>query len=145
MNISVLTKSVVLVATVASLGTGCVVRREVHYRPYQPPPQQVMVQSVPVPPPNAPVQYAPAPAPIQAPPPVSEVVVPQAPPAPIVETVTVAPDPNYVWVGGVWVWRDRWVWSPGHWDRPPHPGAIWIGPRYEHRRGRYVVVHGYWR
>lgn len=43
-------------------------------------------------------------------------------PAPVTEQVIVAPEPDYVWVGGAWVWfGDRWVWHPGYWHRPMHP------------------------
>ena len=33
----------------------------------------------------------------------------QAPPPPPVETVVVAPGPDYVWIGGEWVWKGRLV------------------------------------
>ena len=76
----------------------------------------------------------------------SEVVVAGPPPAPIVETVTVAPDPAYVWIGGAWAWDGgRWGWHAGHWDRPPHRGAVWVAPRYVYRGGRHVWVRGSWR
>jgi surface antigen len=48
-------------------------------------------------------------------------VVGPTPPAPLPETVVVAPGPNYVWVGGAWVWLgSRWVWHRGYWYRPRH-------------------------
>jgi hypothetical protein len=75
----------------------------------------------------------------------SEVVVTEAPPAPVWETVTVAPAPGYVWVGGAWVWRDHWVWTRGRWARPVRPGAVWIAPRYEYRGGTHVYIRGGWR
>jgi hypothetical protein len=75
-----------------------------------------------------------------------EVEVGTAPPPPLVETVTVAPDPAFIWVGGVWVWGGGgWRWEGGHWGRPPHPGAIWVPHRYEYRGGRHVWVRGGWR
>jgi len=44
------------------------------------------------------------------------------PPAPLPETVVVAPGPDYVWVGGAWLgFGNRWVWNPGYWHRPAHP------------------------
>jgi hypothetical protein len=44
------------------------------------------------------------------------------PPAPLPETVVVAPGPDYFWVGGAWLWfGDRWVWHHGYWNRPAHP------------------------
>src|SRR5689334_9470153 len=56
----------------------------------------------------------------------AEVIVPGPPPAPIQETVTIAPDPTYVWVSGAWVWGGPrgWVWGPGHWGPRPHHGAV---------------------
>jgi len=116
-------KSVLLIAGTSLLATGCVVR-EVRYQ--SPPPPAYVVQ--------------PAPGPVGA-----EVEVGGPPPAPIVETVTVAPDPAFIWVGGYWAWNGRWVWSPGHWDRPPYRGARWYGPRYVYRGGHHVWVRGGWR
>jgi hypothetical protein len=82
----------------------------------------------------------------QAPPPNSgEVVVTEAPPPVIVETETLAPGPSYVWIGGAWVWHGHWVWQSGRWAYPPHPGAVWVGHRYEYRNGVHVYIHGYWR
>jgi hypothetical protein len=44
------------------------------------------------------------------------------PPAPLPETIVVAPGPDYVWVGGAWFWLGgRWVWNRGYWHRPAHP------------------------
>ena len=49
-------------------------------------------------------------------------VVGTSPPPPVVEQVIVAPDPDYVWVGGAWVWfGGRWVWHHGYWHRPMRP------------------------
>jgi len=101
--------------------SGCVVR-EVRYQ--SPPPPAVVVQPGPV---------------------GSEVYVDSAPPPPIVESVTVAPDPAFIWIGGFWGWEGRWVWHAGYWGRPPHRGAVWIGPHYAFRGGRHVWVRGGWR
>ena len=44
------------------------------------------------------------------------------PPAPLPETVVVAPGPDYFWIAGAWLWLgDRWVWHHGYWYRPLHP------------------------
>jgi outer membrane lipoprotein SlyB len=74
------------------------------------------------------------------------VVVNTAPPPPPAETVVVAaPGPDYVWVGGEWVWNGGWVWVAGHWTYPPHPHGVWVsgywvrGPHGWYRSG------GYWR
>ena len=75
-----------------------------------------------------------------------EVVVTQDPPAPLYETVGVAPGPGFIWIGGYYHWNGgRWVWYRGHFARPPHAGAVWIGPRYEFRGGHRVYIRGYWR
>src|SRR4051812_29232141 len=87
---------------------------------------------------DRPVAVAAQPAPAA---PGSEVVVSGPPPAPIQETITVAPDPTYVWIGGAWAWGPRgWVWGPGHWGPRPHYGAVWVGPRYVYRGGHHVYV-----
>jgi hypothetical protein len=53
-------------------------------------------------------------------------VVGPTPPAPLPETVVVAPGPEYVWVGGAWVWLgSRWVWHRGYWYRPRHYRHRW--------------------
>jgi hypothetical protein len=75
-----------------------------------------------------------------------EAVATGAPPPPIDETVTVAPDPSFVWIGGVWVWGGGgWRWEGGHWSRPPHPGAVWVPHRYVYRNGRHIFVRGGWQ
>jgi hypothetical protein len=73
------------------------------------------------------------------------VVVNTPPPAPQVETVIAAPGPDYVWVGGEWVWRGRWVWAPGHWVYGPRPGAVWVGGVWVHGRGGWYHRGGHWR
>ncbi|MDD5222683.1 MAG: YXWGXW repeat-containing protein [bacterium] len=46
-------------------------------------------------------------------------VVGTAPPTPVAEQVVVAPDPDYIWVEGLWLWFwGGWVWSPGYWHQP---------------------------
>jgi hypothetical protein len=71
-------------------------------------------------------------------------VVAQPPPPPPVETIVVAPGPGYVWVGGDWEWRGRWVWMSGGWVLPPYPRAVWVrgswfrGPQgWRHTPGRW--------
>jgi len=78
--------------------------------------------------------------------PVAEVVVPEAPPAPQVEVVTVAPSLAHVWIPGYWAWQEgRWLWIGGHWERRPHPHAVWIPGGYRVRGGVRVWIGGYWR
>jgi hypothetical protein len=74
------------------------------------------------------------------------IVVTQAPPAPLYESVPVAPGPDYVWISGHWHWNGgRWVWNRGYYGRRPHRGAVWVAPRYEARAGGSVFIGGYWR
>lgn len=48
------------------------------------------------------------------------------PPAPIVETVPVAPGAGYYWVGGYWRWNGyRYAWYRGYYARRPWAGAVW--------------------
>jgi hypothetical protein len=122
MKNSILVKAVIITAALP-LFAGCV-ERQVVYRD-----RPVYAQ----PPPNAP------------PPPQAEVVTDNpAPPPPQVEVVPVAPDPTFIWIGGVWEWRGRWVWARGHWDHP-HPGRVWVRGHWDHRPNGYVWVHAGWR
>ncbi|TAL04011.1 MAG: hypothetical protein EPO07_05460 [Verrucomicrobia bacterium] len=76
----------------------------------------------------------------------SEVVyVDSAPPPPPAETIVVAPGPGYVWIGGEWEWRNRWVWVGGRWAAPPRPGVVWVGGYWSRGPRGYVRVHGHWR
>jgi hypothetical protein len=78
--------------------------------------------------------------------PAGEVVVSDAPPAPVYETVGIAPGPGFLWIDGYYHWSGvRWVWYRGHYARPPHPGAAWVRARYEVRGGRRVYIAGFWR
>ena len=105
-------------ASLIALTPGCVVA----VRPPPPPP----------PPPVAEVYTSP-----------SEIIVNQEPPPSYTEVVGVAPAPGFVWVGGYWHWYgSRWVWYRGHYARPPHGGAIWVGPRYVNRGGTRVYIRG---
>jgi len=75
-----------------------------------------------------------------------EVVVGEAPPAPFVEAVGIAPGPGYIWIGGYYHWYgNRWGWVRGHYELPPRRGAVWVAPRYEWRGGHRVYIRGFWR
>jgi outer membrane lipoprotein SlyB len=75
----------------------------------------------------------------------SQTVVAETPPPAPVETTVVAPGPEYVWVGGEWIWNGGWVWMAGHWIVPPYPHAVWIrGGWYRGPHG-YRRVQGHWR
>lgn len=69
-----------------------------------------------------------------------------APPAPVAETVVVAPGPGYVWVGGEWLWGPTgWYWAPGRWVWPPYPGAIWVGGYWHYGPHGWARYGGHWR
>jgi hypothetical protein len=74
-----------------------------------------------------------------------EVEVAEPPPTLIMEKVPPSPGPGYVWIGGAWDWHGHWMWDRGHWDRPPHPGAVWVPHRYVERDGKHVFIHGEWK
>jgi len=76
---------------------------------------------------------------------VAEVDVVGDPPVPIVEDITPAPGIGFVWIEGAWAWHGRWVWEAGHWDRPPHPGAVWVPHRYVVHNGRHIFIRGGWK
>jgi outer membrane lipoprotein SlyB len=75
----------------------------------------------------------------------STVIVQQAPPPPPVETVVVAPGPDYVWVGGEWVWNGGWFWRGGYWGHPPYGYSIWVGGRSWHDGRGWHAERGHWR
>jgi len=76
----------------------------------------------------------------------AQVVVRIGPPAPIVERRGPPPDRGYVWIDGYHRWDGaQYVWTPGHWDRPPRPGARWVAHRWVHRHDGWVMVEGHWR
>ena len=68
-----------------------------------------------------------------------------APPHVRIETRSVAPGPDYVWVGGFWDWQgDQWIWVPGRWDRPAERDVIWVSPRYEREEDGWRYEPGHW-
>jgi len=72
-------------------------------------------------------------------------IVQQAPPPRPVETVVVAPGPDYVWIDGEWVWNGRWIWVGGRWGYPPYSRAVWVGGYSWHDRHGWHNAHGHWR
>jgi hypothetical protein len=69
-----------------------------------------------------------------------------APPPPVVERRPPPPERGFVWIDGYHHWEGvHYVWTPGRWDRPPHPGAHWVAHRWVHRHGEWVLVEGHWR
>ena len=76
----------------------------------------------------------------------AQVVVRIAPPPIVVEERGRPPERDYVWVDGYHRWDGgRYVWVPGHWDRPPHPHAHWVAHHWVHHHDGWVLVEGHWR
>jgi hypothetical protein len=77
---------------------------------------------------------------------VRRVVVARPAPAPRIERrVTVAPNPNYVWIRGHWAWRnDDWVWIGGRWVERPRPGAVWREGEFLRQGDRMIWTPGHW-
>jgi hypothetical protein len=74
-------------------------------------------------------------------------VVAEPPPAPMTETVTVAPRPDWVWRQGYYKWEGgKYVWTGGEWVAP-RPGYRWEphawvkeGRGWRLREGEWVKV-----
>lgn len=105
-------------------------------RVYGPPPQPVYVQPAPQP------VYVPAPQPIYQPAPI---VVQEAPPPVQFERPGPPPGAGFVWVGGYWDREGpRWVWRPGHYDRPPRAGARYESPHWDRTNAGFELRIGGW-
>jgi len=79
------------------------------------------------------------------PPPVQEVAVETAPPAPIEEVRPAAPFVGALWIPGFWHWQGgRHVWVAGRWSATP-AGHAWEADRWDHRKdGHWVHRPGHW-
>ena len=76
----------------------------------------------------------------------AQVMIRVGPPPPVVERRGPPPGEGYIWIGGHQHYdNDHYVWTAGHYDRPPHNGARWVPSRYERRNGGYVEIEGHWR
>ena len=76
----------------------------------------------------------------------ADLVIKLRPPVSIKEHRTAAPSREHVWVGGYHRWDgNTYAWQPGGWEKRPRPHAVWVAPRYTHRRDGYVFVAGHWR
>ncbi len=80
------------------------------------------------------------------PPPPGAVYVASRPPAYRVEVVSVAPGPEFVWIGGYWTWGGaEYGWVPGHWARRPYPRAAWVPGRWRGAHRGWYWSPGHWR
>jgi hypothetical protein len=72
-------------------------------------------------------------------------VIREGPPPPRAEVRLVSPSPHHLWIAGYWRHDGRtYVWTPGHWERPPREGFVWFAPRWELRGGGWVFTEGRW-
>jgi hypothetical protein len=72
-------------------------------------------------------------------------VIDVAPPPLRVEVRPVSPGVDFVWTPGFYAHRAGvYAWTPGVWVRPPHPGVVWVEPRYIATGGRYCLQPGRW-
>jgi outer membrane lipoprotein SlyB len=77
--------------------------------------------------------------------PATTTVISQPPPPAPVDTIVAAPGPDYVWIGGDWIWNGGWVWRAGYWGYPPHPHAIWVRGAWWHDHHGWHRTPGHWR
>ncbi|MEK6397829.1 MAG: YXWGXW repeat-containing protein [Terriglobus sp.] len=70
-----------------------------------------------------------------APPPLPEVVQPEA------------PGDGYIWTPGYWAWDDQvqdYYWVEGEWVMAPETGMLWTPGYWNYDNGGYVWNAGYW-
>jgi hypothetical protein len=86
------------------------------------------------------------------PPPADAVFVHDAPPpapTPVpssLQNIAEADTDRNVWIGGFYRWNgSEYLWVPGHREKPPHAGAVWVNGRWVHGRSGWYWVEGYWR
>jgi hypothetical protein len=76
----------------------------------------------------------------------AEVVVKVKPPIAVVEKRPTRPSSKHVWIAGYHRWDgNAYVWEAGRYEVPPREHAVWVAPRWEHRRDGYVFVEGRWK
>ena len=76
----------------------------------------------------------------------AQVMIRVGPPAPVYERPGPPPEAGMVWQSGYHRYEgDHYVWTAGHYERPPHEHARWVAHRWVHRNGQYVLVEGHWR
>jgi hypothetical protein len=69
------------------------------------------------------------------------VVIGPPPPPRVVRVLPPRPAPEFFWIEGYWYpVRNRYVWHPGYWTRPPYEGARWVPARHDGKR----FYEGYW-
>jgi hypothetical protein len=76
----------------------------------------------------------------------ADIVVKIAPPRAVVEHREARPSPQHVWIAGYHRWDgNNYAWEKGRWEVPPRANAVWIAPRWTHRKDGYVFAEGRWK
>lgn len=56
------------------------------------------------------------------------------------------PYSDAIWIGPEWQWRGgRYEVVPGYWARPRHHGALWIPGHWQSSRRGEIWISGHWR
>jgi hypothetical protein len=61
--------------------------------------------------------------------------------------IPLAPNPNYIWIDGHYIWNPQintYVWVDGHWTLPPYMGALWVPGCWELTPFGYRWINAYW-
>ncbi len=70
------------------------------------------------------------------------VVVREEPPRVREERIPPAPGPGYVWLKGHYTWAgNRWAWVQGTWSVPPQPNAVWVEGVWDRHSRQWVESH----
>ena len=57
-----------------------------------------------------------------------------------------APFTGAVWIGPEWAWRGgRYECVPGYWAKPQRYGSIWVPGHWKYNRRGYIWVPGRWK
>ena len=66
-------------------------------------------------------------------------------PPPLAETPPPAPFAGATWIAGRYDWNGiAWLWSSGHYERPPQADTVWVPPAQIAVSGTLVVRPGRW-
>ena len=75
----------------------------------------------------------------------AQVVVREAPPAPIEERHDHGRHEGRVWTDGYYRWNGHgYKWVKGRWVTPPRPDARWVPYHWEQRGNGWVLDEGHW-
>lgn len=68
-----------------------------------------------------------------------------APPDPVVEAVSGAPNTGYIWVPGYYRYsRGTYLWVGGRWQLPPRGRTVWVTGRWQNSPQGWYWVSGRW-